>query len=92
MSPAWFLQSAIGFSFAALSLAMGLTLVRLFRGPTLCNRVVALDLITTLMVCTAGVFIIHTGQKVLLGVVIVAALITFLATVGYAYYVEREKK
>ena len=92
MSPADFLDLSIKLSFIVLAVSMALVLLRMLRGPTLCNRVVAFDLLTTLMVCAMGVYIIRTGQGILLYVAILAALITFLGTVGYAYYVEREKK
>ncbi len=91
MSPALFLEFSIRIAFLLLTLSMGLVLIRIFRGPGLCNRVIAFDLLTALMVGAMGVYILHTHDAVLLYVPILATLITFLGTVGYAYYVEREK-
>ena len=92
MSPATFLTFSIHTSFVVLLISMVLVLIRMLHGPTLCNRVVAFDLMTTLMVCAMGVHIIFTDQSILIYVAMVAALITFLGTIGYAYYVERAKK
>lgn len=92
MSPANFLELSIRLSFIILTIAMVLVFVRMLMGPTLCNRVVAFDLMTNLMVCVMGGYMILTDQSVLIFVAMVATLITFLGTIGYAYYVEREKK
>jgi multicomponent Na+:H+ antiporter subunit F len=92
MSPSAFLHLAIQASFVMLTASMVLVFARMLRGPTLCNRVVAFDLMTMLMVCAMGAYIIRTDEAVLIQVIILAALITFLGTVGYAYYVERSKQ
>lgn len=92
MNPPDILRLAVNLSFVILAVSMILVVIRILRGPSLCNRVVALDLLSTLTLCAIGVYIITTGQAVLLHVAILASLITFLGTIGYAYYVEREKK
>ncbi|HXV18929.1 MAG TPA: monovalent cation/H+ antiporter complex subunit F [Candidatus Omnitrophota bacterium] len=92
MSPADFLELAIRACFVLLTISMILVIIRILRGPTLCNRVVAFDLLNTLMICAMGVYIVNTDQAILLYVAVLASLITFLGTVAYAYYVEREKK
>lgn len=72
-----------------LSTALVLAVYRLIRGPSTPDRVVALDLISTLSVGTIAVYGITTGQPVFIDVAIVLALISFLGTIGFAYYVEQ---
>lgn len=72
-----------------LSVAIVLAFVRLVRGPSLPDRVAALDLIATLGVGMIAVYAIATDQPVFLDVAIVLALISFLGTVAFAYYLER---
>jgi multicomponent Na+:H+ antiporter subunit F len=72
-----------------LSTALVLAVFRLIRGPSTPDRVVALDLISTLTVGTIAVYGITTGQPVFIDVAIVLALISFLGTIGFAYYVEQ---
>ncbi len=67
----------------------GLALIRLVRGPSLPDRVVALDLVITSGVAIIAVYAIATGQSVYLDVAVVLALTSFLGTVAFAYYVER---
>lgn len=73
-----------------LALAAGLTFMRLVKGPTLPDRVIALDLIGALMVCLLVVMAGMTAQESFLDVAMVVALISFVGTVAYARYIERE--
>lgn len=74
-----------------LALAAALTFIRLVRGPTLPDRVIALDLIGVLVVCMLVVMAASTAQRAFLDVAMVAALISFVGTVAYARYLERER-
>ena len=74
-----------------LALAATLTFVRLVKGPTLPDRVIALDLIGVLMVCLLVVTAAMTAERAFLDVAMVIALISFVGTVAYARYIEREQ-
>ena len=75
--------------FTMLSVALFLAFGRLVRGPSLPDRVVALDLIAAITVGFIAVYAIDTGQRVFLDAAIIVALITFLGTVAFAQYIER---
>ena len=72
-----------------LALAFALTFVRLLRGPSLPDRVVAIDLLTALSIGIIAAYAIATEQPAFLDVAIVLALVAFLGTVAFAYYIER---
>lgn len=72
-----------------LGLALLLALVRLAKGPTLADRVVALDLLGTLGISVVAVLALATRVSVYLDVAIVLALLSFLGTVAFAAYLER---
>lgn len=74
---------------AFLSIAIVFSFIRLFRGPSLPDRVVALDLMAMLGIGIIANYAIATNQPVMLDVATVVALISFLGTVAFAYYVER---
>jgi multicomponent Na+:H+ antiporter subunit F len=76
-------------AFPLLTIAVVLAFVRMVRGPSLPDRVVALDLIATLMIGIIAVYAIATDEPVLLDLAIVLALISFLGTVAFAHYIER---
>jgi multicomponent Na+:H+ antiporter subunit F len=76
--------------FGVLVLAMFLAFYRLVRGPSLPDRVVALDLITVQIAGVLALDTIATGNSVFLDAAIVLALISFLGTVAFARYLERK--
>ena len=68
---------------------MFLAFLRLVRGPSLPDRVVALDLIGTFAVGIIAAYDIATEQPILLDAATVVALVAFLGTVAFAHYVEK---
>ena len=82
-------ELAAGVALAMVGLALFLAFVRLVRGPTLPDRVVALDLMGVLVVGMITAYAVATNQPVLLDPVTVLALVGFLSTVAFARYLER---
>ncbi len=74
---------------STLALSLLLALGRLLRGPTLADRVIALDLIGFIAVGAIGVFAMAASLPSLIAVAIVAALILFLGTAAFAIYLQR---
>ncbi|MDP8905823.1 MAG: monovalent cation/H+ antiporter complex subunit F [Chloroflexota bacterium] len=71
------------------SVALFLAATRLFRGPSLADRIVALELIAGLMVGIIAVVTIVGNQPVLIDVAIALALVGFLGAVAFARYMEK---
>jgi multicomponent Na+:H+ antiporter subunit F len=69
-----------------LSLAVVIVLVRLFRGPTLSDRILALDMLTMLAISLIGVLTLRTGVDLLLDIALALCLVGFVATVALARY------
>ena len=72
-----------------LAIALLVAFVRLVKGPTLPDRIVAMDLFGMLVVGLIVVLAASGGVRATLDAAIVIALIGFLGTVAYATYVER---
>lgn len=72
-----------------LGLALLVAFIRLVKGPTLPDRIVATDLLGVLIVGLIVVLAGWSGVQATLDAAIVIALIGFLGTVAYATYVER---
>lgn len=83
------LEIALASATVMLATAVLLTFARLARGPSLPDRIVALDLIAVLAVGIIAIYSIAADQAMLLDVAIVLAVIAFLGTVAFAYYLER---
>lgn len=86
MSGAAFLQLSTTAALAMLTAGLALTFVRLLRGPTLPDRVLALDLFTVLALSYVAVFAIRTGFALYLDLAIALGLVGFLSTVALARY------
>ena len=74
-----------------LCLAVSLCFTRIIIGPTLSDRVIALDLTANLLISIIVVYSIITCQAVYIDVVIALALIIFLGTVAFAQHIEWQK-
>ncbi len=72
-----------------LAIALIVAFARLTGGPTLPDRIVAVDLIGVLAVGLIVVSAAATGEQAFLDAAMVIALIGFVATVAYARFVER---
>ena len=83
------LESAITLSYLLLSITLITAFIRLVRGPSLPDRVVALELMASLTVAYIGVYTVSNGIAAFLDVAMVLALTAFLAAVGFARYLEK---
>lgn len=85
------LALALDFTVVCLVLALLAATWRLLAGPTLADRVVALDMVSMLLVVFLVVFRTVSGVNAYIYAAISLALIAFLATVAFAHYIERSK-
>lgn len=82
-------MSVVGACFAILCAALLLAFVRLVKGPTVADRVVALDLLAVISVGVIIVYDVATELPVFLDAAIVLALVGFAGTIAFARYLER---
>jgi multicomponent Na+:H+ antiporter subunit F len=83
------LEFGTQFAQVTLTLAILVAVYRLVKGPSLPDRVVAMDLIGILVIGLIAVLAASTQVRAALDAAIVIALISFVATVAYATYIER---
>jgi multicomponent Na+:H+ antiporter subunit F len=79
----WALTAALG----VLSLALLLTIIRVIVGPTLPDRVIALDMLVAIAIGFIAVLGIRTGQTLYADIAIALGLVGFLATVAFARFI-----
>jgi multicomponent Na+:H+ antiporter subunit F len=75
-----------------LSISAVLVFIRFLLGPSLSDRVVALDLLITIGIGIISIYSIITNQPTFLDIAMILALIAFLGTVAFSYYLEKRKK
>lgn len=76
-------------SLGILMLSMLFGIYRLIRGPSIPDRVVALDVVAILAVGFLSILSIESGETTYLTVGISLALLSFLGTVALALYIRR---
>lgn len=72
-----------------LAVAIIIAFIHLVRADNLPDRVVALDVLSGIAVAMMAAYSVATGQTVFLDIALVVAMITFLGTIGFAYYIDR---
>lgn len=69
-----------------------LIFIRFLKGPAIVDRVVALDLLITVGVGFIGLFSIIAQNPIFLDVAVILALIAFLSTVAFSFYLDKRDK
>ena len=87
-----FIDVAVNISIIVIGISLILIFIRLAIGPTIEDRIVALDLLAANAIGFVALYAIQNKTTVFLDVGIIVALLAFLGTVAFAYYLERRTK
>ena len=82
------LGPALDVAMVLLTLAIAAAFFRLARGPSLADRVIALDAIAATIVAVSVLYAVRTGLPTFIDVALTLALITFLGTIALAHAIE----
>lgn len=83
------IAGALAFGFAAFGLALAMNLWRLFRGPGVADRILALD---TMVINVIGLIVlagIESGSGTSFEAALLLAMVGFVGTVAYAKFLLR---
>lgn len=84
-----FLGYCLNIGLVLITLAIAVGLLRLWRGPTLADRVVALDMMTSAIIGFCGLFAVRAQVEGYLDIAVALALVSFVSVVSLARYAER---
>ena len=73
---------------ALIAIATLLSMYRVFRGPTTVDRLVAVDIMTTVTTGLMVVFALYYGRMIYISVALVYALLAFGGVIAFARYLE----
>ncbi|MGH9349317.1 MAG: cation:proton antiporter [Vicinamibacterales bacterium] len=90
--PGAVIEGPVAFILVVIALAIVIAFARLVAGPTLPDRVVALDMVATLAVGIIAASAVAFDEPALLQPALVVALIAFVGTVAFARYLERRQR
>lgn len=69
---------------------MAMVFIRFLIGPRITDRVISLDLIVTIGIAMMAIYAITSEQEAFLDIATIFALIAFLGTTAFAYYIEKK--
>jgi multicomponent Na+:H+ antiporter subunit F len=75
-----------------LSVSVLLVFVRVVKGPSIVDRVIALDLLITIGIAVITTYSMLSDDSTFLDVAMMLALIAFLGTVAFAYYLAKKRR
>ena len=75
-----------------LSISILLVFIRLLIGPSIEDRIVSFDILTSIAIAFLSVFAAKTSETTIIDIGIILALLAFLGTVAFAYYLERRTR
>ena len=81
------LDWSVAISLGLLSLSLLATVVRVVIGPTLPDRVLALDMLVVVAIGFITVLGIRTGQTLYVDIAIALGLVGFLSTIAFARFI-----
>ena len=82
------LRGVVHVSLAVLSLSVLVAFARVLRGPSLPDRVVAIDFVSYVTMGFLGTYAILSGREAYIDAALVLGLLAFLGTLALARYVE----
>ncbi|MDH4413440.1 MAG: cation:proton antiporter [Rhizobium sp.] len=87
MSPEIIVEYASVIAIAILVVALLLTVYRAVVGPTLPDRIIALDMLVGIVIGFIAVIALRTGYTLYIDIAIALGLVGFLATVAFARFI-----
>lgn len=84
-----FIELATNISVITIGLSILIIFFRLVVGPSIEDRIVALDLLSANAIAFIAVYAIQNRTTTFLDVGVILAMLAFLGTVAFAFYLER---
>jgi len=75
-----------------LGLSLFFVFVRILIGPSIEDRIIALDVLTSIGIAFLSVYSVQSNNPLFLDIGIILGIISFLSTVAFSHYLERKSK
>ncbi|WP_081208539.1 cation:proton antiporter [Salegentibacter sediminis] len=75
-----------------LAFSILLIFYRFFKGPSIVDKIIALDLLITTGIGIIAVYSIVHGRSTFMDTAMILALIAFLSTVAFSYFIEKRNR
>lgn len=71
------------------AIAIGIAVLRIILGPSMPDRVLALDVIGVNLIASIAVFSVMLNTKAFLEVILILGILSFIGTIAYSKFIER---
>lgn len=72
-----------------LTISIAACLYRVIKGPSMPDRVMALDLISVNLIASIAILSVINGQTVFLDVILLLGILSFIGTIALSRFIER---
>ncbi len=83
------IETMLAISVVLFAVTIAIAVLRLIIGPSMPDRVIAMDVIGVNLLATIGVVSIVNGTKAYLEVILILGILSFISTIAFSKYIER---
>lgn len=83
------IQTMLAISVVLFAITIAIAVLRLIIGPSMPDRVIAMDVVGVNLIAMIGVVSIVYGTKAYLEVILILGILSFISTIAFSKYIER---
>ena len=83
------IQTMLAVALVLFAIAIGIAVIRIILGPSMPDRVLALDVIGVNLLSSIAVTSVMLNTKAFLEVILILGILSFIGTIAYSKFVER---
>ncbi len=83
------IATMLAISVVLFAITIGIAVIRMIIGPSMPDRVIAMDVIGVNLLAMIGVVSVMYGTKAYLEVILILGILSFISTIAFSKYIER---
>ena len=83
------IQTMLAIALVLFAIAIGIAVLRIILGPSMPDRVLALDVIGVNLISSIAVTSVMLNTKAFLEVILILGILSYIGTIAYSKFVER---
>ncbi|WP_025785479.1 MULTISPECIES: Na(+)/H(+) antiporter subunit F1 [unclassified Sporosarcina] len=83
------IQTMLAISVVLFAVTIAIAVLRLIIGPSMPDRVIAMDVVGVNLIAMIGVVSVVYGTKAYLEVILILGILSFISTIAFSKYIER---
>lgn len=83
------IQTMLAVSVVLFAVTIAIAVLRLIIGPSMPDRVIAMDVVGVNLIAMIGVVSVVYGTKAYLEVILILGILSFISTIAFSKYIER---